>query len=147
MIFRMVLLTALFFGATVLAYSQETSMPPKPTVTTFEPKCDFSGRKPLRVWNLPANAVVKKVDPIYSQEARDAKVEGKVVLTVLVDRKGNVVQTCVEDGDPLLVPSAIDAVKQWKFKKHFGFSAKSYKSKKYAQTSVAITFRITESKQ
>ena len=147
MLFRAVLLLFLFLGATAFAYSQESTPSQKRAVKVAEIKCDFSEREPLRLVNLPPNAIEKKVDPTYSQEARNEKIEGKVVLTVLIDRIGNVVETCVEDGDPLLVPLAIDAVKQWKFKKNFGFSAKSYKKRKFLQTSISITFRLKEERK
>ncbi len=125
-------------------YAQDSGQTTKSPTKVGEIKCVFSDKEVLRLGHLPQNVVEKKIDPTYPQTARDANIEGKVVLTVLIDRKGKVVETCVEDGNPLLVPSAIEAVKQWKFKKHFGFSAKSFKSKKYVQTSIAITFRITE---
>ena len=144
MFFRTVLLLSLFLSAAAFAYSQESTSTQKRAVKVAEIKCDFSDRGPLRLLRLPANAIEKTVDPIYPQEARDAKIEGKVVLSVLVDRIGNVVETCVEDGPSLLVPAAIDAAKQWKFKKNFGFSATSFKKRRYLQTAISITFRLKE---
>jgi TonB family protein len=42
--------------------------------------------------------------------------QGDVILMVVVDQQGNVVETRIVKGDPLLAEAAVDAVKQWKYK-------------------------------
>ena len=132
-------------SGTIVTYSQESAQPAEPVPKKVgEINCDFSEYNPLRLKQIPPNAVEKEVEPVYPKSAYDSNIEGKVVLKVLVNREGRVIKTCVERGHPSLVSAAIDAAKKWKFKKHFGFSAKSYKRKKYLQTSIAFTFRIKE---
>jgi len=60
--------------------------------------------------------VVTKVPPQYPQDAKDQQIQGVVVLKVIVDKEGNVENIQLLSGHPLLVPAAIEAVKQWKYK-------------------------------
>lgn len=63
----------------------------------------------------PAVTVVRRVDPVYPQEAQDAGVSGKVVLEVVVETSGEVSLARVVNGHRLLNQAAIDAAKQWRF--------------------------------
>jgi protein TonB len=45
-----------------------------------------------------------------------ARIQGRVVLKVVISKTGDVVSLALVSGDPLLAPAAIDAVKQWKYK-------------------------------
>ena len=58
----------------------------------------------------------KKIPPIYPQDAKDQHVQGTVMLKMLVAHDGTVADLEVITGDPLLVYSAMDAVRQWKYK-------------------------------
>ncbi|MGC1646329.1 MAG: energy transducer TonB [Candidatus Sulfotelmatobacter sp.] len=60
--------------------------------------------------------VVTKVPPQYPPEAKDAHIQGVVLMNVIVDKEGNVANVQLISGHPLLAPAAIDAVKQWKYK-------------------------------
>jgi TonB family protein len=55
------------------------------------------------------------VRPEYPQVARDAKVQGVVVLEAQIERDGQVCSARVLRSIPLLDQSAIDAVLQWRF--------------------------------
>lgn len=60
--------------------------------------------------------LIKKVDPIYPEEAKEAKVQGVVLLQARTDEKGNVVKVKVlRSESSMLNDSAIDALKQWKY--------------------------------
>jgi TonB family protein len=61
-------------------------------------------------------SVQSKVNPIYPQEARTARISGTVVLKAVIDQTGDVVSLQLVSGHPLLAPAAIDAVKQWKYR-------------------------------
>ncbi|RPJ00189.1 MAG: energy transducer TonB [Candidatus Aminicenantes bacterium] len=58
---------------------------------------------------------VKKVDPVYPEEARKAGLEGIVILEAKADEQGNVVDSRILRSVPALDKAAIDAVKQWKY--------------------------------
>ena len=66
---------------------------------------------------VSAPALLYKVEPEYSEEARKAKYQGVVVLTVTVDPAGRVTNPHVLRSLGLgLDEKAIEAVKKWKFK-------------------------------
>lgn len=60
--------------------------------------------------------LMKKVDPVYSQMARLAHVQGEVVLNIVVSSEGKVVDVRELGGHPILIQAAIDAVNQWQYK-------------------------------
>jgi TonB family protein len=86
---------------------------------TMDPtKLDASGL-PQRVrvsHDVVAGLLVKKVPPAYPDNARIARVQGSVVLKALIDKDGAVEDLTLISGHPMLAPSAIEAVKQWKYK-------------------------------
>lgn len=60
--------------------------------------------------------LVKKVEPVYPDEAKEAGLEGAVVVEGLADEKGKVVKVKIIKGEhELLNNSAIAAVKQWEY--------------------------------
>ena len=59
--------------------------------------------------------VTHQVAPVYPEEAKRARVEGKVVLDVTVEENGEVSMAKVVNGPQLLQQAAVDAVKQWRF--------------------------------
>jgi TonB family protein len=60
--------------------------------------------------------LLSKVNPIYPPEARDQRIQGVVLLKIIVDKAGNVSDVQLISGHPMLVPAAIEAVRQWKYK-------------------------------
>lgn len=59
--------------------------------------------------------LMHKIEPIYPSGARLQKVEGAVVLDVLVGEDGNVHSVQVTRGQPQLAQAAANAVKQWRY--------------------------------
>lgn len=84
--------------------------------------------------------LIKKVDPVYPELARRAKVEGNVILNVRTDEEGRVDQIKVaQSRDPLLNRAAIDAVRQWQYQPFY------YKGKLYPILfTVTIRFKLTD---
>jgi len=58
----------------------------------------------------------KKAVPNYTDLARKAQIEGKVVVTVTIDKKGNVENATVFKSVPMLDEAAVTAAMQCKFK-------------------------------
>ena len=54
--------------------------------------------------------------PPYSKTALQLKMEGRVGLNLSVNREGEVYDTVITFGNPVLTQMAVDGVKQWKFK-------------------------------
>jgi len=62
-----------------------------------------------------ARKVVTRVMPQYPSLARTMRIEGIVRLDVLVEPSGKVKSFEVKGGHPVLVQSAEDALRQWKW--------------------------------
>jgi TonB family protein len=59
--------------------------------------------------------LIRRVDPVYPQKAREMALEGAVRLRVAVARDGSVEDVKALSGDPVLSEAATDAVKQWRY--------------------------------
>jgi len=57
-----------------------------------------------------------KVMPAYPAAAKENRIQGQVLLRAIIDRQGNVIQLKTISGHPYLIPAAMDAVKQWRYK-------------------------------
>lgn len=75
---------------------------------------------------------IKHVFPLYPEAARQAGVQGTVILGVKADEAGRVVDVMVLRSIPLLDQAAIDAVKQW-----------AYKPKVIDGNAVTVVFTVT----
>ena len=72
---------------------------------------------PMRVsQGISAGLIIKKVQPQYPEDAKQARVQGQVVLQVEISKEGTVRNLQLISGDPMLAPAAIEAVKQWIYK-------------------------------
>jgi periplasmic protein TonB len=60
--------------------------------------------------------VRKKVSPLYSQFMLQTRIQGTVVLRVVIDTSGVPIKVTVISGHPVLLPATIDAAKQWRYK-------------------------------
>jgi len=69
--------------------------------------------QPLRVSEIRQPKLVKQVLPIYPEVARQARVEGIVVVEATTDRFGRVIDVKILRSIPLLDQATIDAVRQW----------------------------------
>jgi TonB family protein len=71
-------------------------------------------------YTVPANEmqtyVLTKVPPVYPEEAKKARIQGKVVLNAIIGKDGSVENLAVVSGPNELQQSALDAVRQWTYK-------------------------------
>lgn len=65
--------------------------------------------------SLDLSRILHRVEPAYPPLARVAGVQGTVVLRVVIGVHGQVADVEVRSGHPLLVPAAVEAVRQWRF--------------------------------
>ncbi len=79
------------------------------------PPEQFTG--PIRVGgDIEAPAKIYHPDPVYTEIARKARIQGIVILETIIDKEGNVTSVKVLKGLPMgLDQAAVDAVKKWKF--------------------------------
>ncbi|MBI3663366.1 MAG: TonB family protein [Acidobacteria bacterium] len=91
----------------ILSGTPKTYIPPAPAAA---PKA------PVRVGGrVMAPRAIAAPDPIYPSLAKQARIQGDVVIDAVIDVKGNIVEMQVISGHPLLVPSALDALRKWKY--------------------------------
>jgi periplasmic protein TonB len=57
--------------------------------------------------------LIRKILPVYPPIARQARISGTVQLIGIIAKDGTIQQLRVVSGNPLLVPAALDAVRQW----------------------------------
>lgn len=72
--------------------------------------------KPLVVACERLGHQIKWVPPEYPQVAKAAHIQGDVVLGAIINKKGRIKQLHVISGNPILAQSAMDAVRQWRYK-------------------------------
>ena len=63
--------------------------------------------------NVHQSKLISKVAPIFPAEAREARIQGVVILETLIGKDGKVMSVRVISGHPLFQQSAVDAVSQW----------------------------------
>jgi TonB family protein len=65
---------------------------------------------------IAQSLLVTKIVPAYPPLARQARVQGEVVLDVDISKDGTIEGLRTQAGHPMLIPAAIDAVKHWRYK-------------------------------
>lgn len=60
--------------------------------------------------------LLKEIVPSYPELARKARIQGEVVLDAEISKSGSVENLKATSGHPMLIPAAIDAVKQWRYR-------------------------------
>jgi len=68
---------------------------------------------------VTAGLVIRKIQPTYPPLARQARIQGSVVLQAEISKDGAIENLRLISGHPMLAPAAIEAVKQWKYKPYF----------------------------
>ena len=81
--------------------------------------------------------VVYKVAPVYPPLARQARIQGTVILRIIINKLGEVRDTQLVNGHPLLAPAAIEAVKKWRY-----IPYESDRETVEVQTDVQVIFRL-----
>lgn len=78
-----------------------------------------AGAEPKRIrlsGKVQQPRLLRQVRPEYPALAKQAQVEGLVVLDVSISPAGDVEDIDVESGHPLLIPAAVNAVKHWRYR-------------------------------
>jgi len=63
--------------------------------------------------------VIRRVTPNYPPLAKQARIQGAVVLQAEISKDGTIENLRLISGHPMLAPAAIEAVKQWRYKPYF----------------------------
>src|SRR5713226_9301922 len=60
--------------------------------------------------------LLRKIQPAYPPLARQARIQGSVLLQAEISKEGTIQNLRLISGHPMLAPAAIEAVKQWRYK-------------------------------
>jgi len=73
--------------------------------------------EPLRIGpDISPPSILKKIQPEYTQQARDAKYEGSVLIDAVIGKDGHAKNAAVRRGLGMgLDENALEAVTRWKF--------------------------------
>ena len=82
--------------------------PPPPPAAPKQTRIKLGGQ-------VVAAKLVAQPQPVYPPLARQARIQGNVVLHAIIDKDGRVGELQVISGHPLLVQSALEAVKNWRY--------------------------------
>jgi len=108
---RVAVASCLLLCAVVAAQESGTPNPPSP------PLANRPAPTRVRVsQGVMKSLILKKVDPKYPKEARNQHIEGAVIMGIVIGKTGDVSELRVISGNELLVPSAVEAAKQWKYR-------------------------------
>jgi periplasmic protein TonB len=91
----------------ILGPVRTAAPPPRPLVEK---------KAPLRIQVggiVQSAKLVRQPKPVYPELAKKARIQGVVKLHALISKGGTIEDLKVVSGHPLLVPSALEAVKQW----------------------------------
>lgn len=89
-----------------------TANNPQPKMRPAEP-APLTPRR-IRVGsNVQERKLLQHPEPVYPPLAMQARISGVVHLNAIIAKDGTVENLTVASGHPLLVPAALDAVKQW----------------------------------
>jgi protein TonB len=71
---------------------------------------------PVKVSHMSEGDLVHKILPTYPPLGRAARLQGQVVLQAVISKQGAIENLRVLSGHPMLVPAAIEAVRQWRYR-------------------------------
>jgi len=72
--------------------------------------------RPFRTSFMLQGSLLHRVEPVYPPMARTARVQGAVVLEAIIKKEGIMKDLRLISGHPLLVPAAVEAVSQWRYR-------------------------------
>ena len=103
-------------GGKSLKDAMDSAVPPP---TSDAPQSDTTAPDAERIrvsGNLASASIVHQVTPVYPAIAKVAHISGTVLLHAIIAKDGTIEQLDVVNGPPLLLKSAMDAVRQWVYR-------------------------------
>ena len=82
--------------------------------------------------------LIQKIEPPYPTIARAARIQGQVVLSAIISKTGEIENLVLVSGHPMLVPAAIEAVKQWRYRP-FLLNGEPVE----VETTITVTFQLS----
>jgi protein TonB len=94
---------------------------------------------PVRISHSSEGDLMRKILPAYPPLARAARLQGQVVLQAVISKQGAIENLRVLSGHPMLVPAAIEAVRQWRYRPYILNSEPVE-----VETQITVNFSLTE---
>jgi protein TonB len=88
---------------------------------------------------VTAGLLIRRIEPIYPPIARQARVQGQVLLAAIISKDGDIKELVLVSGHPMLSPAAIEAVRKWHYRP-FLLNGEPVE----VETQVTVTFRLSE---
>ena len=82
---------------------------------------------------------IRRVEPRYPKLALGARIQGVVQLKAIISKTGDVTELEVVSGHPILVPAALDAVKQWRYRPYL-LNGEAVE----VETNITVNFNLAE---
>jgi periplasmic protein TonB len=83
--------------------------------------------------------LIQKIEPKYPPLALAARIWGQVVLKAIISKDGETKELQLVSGHPMLVPAAIEAVTQWRYRPYL-LNGEPIE----VETTVTVTFQISQ---
>ncbi len=99
--------------------SVPTAAPPPPPPPVKKEEAPKPPPPPQRIrvgGNVQQANLIRQPRPVYPPLAKQARIQGVVRLNAIIGKDGTIQNLTVASGHPLLVPAALEAVKQWLYK-------------------------------
>jgi TonB family protein len=110
-----------YFLSFYITGPKDKVLPPPPPPPAAKKKIkeelhEFEKGAVRAVGDIKPPKLIKKVNPVYPEEAKKKGISGVVILVVRSDEKGDIAEVRISKStDELLSKAAVDAVKQWKY--------------------------------
>jgi periplasmic protein TonB len=82
--------------------------------------------------------VIRKIEPAYPKLALSARITGVVLVKAIISTQGEITQIQVISGHPVLVPAAIEALRQWRYRPYL-LNGEPVE----VETYITVTFQIS----
>lgn len=97
-------------------------------------------KAPVRVGGrVKEPRVIQRIDPVYPALAKQTHMQGSVIIDAVIDEHGYITEMKVVSGPPLLIQSALDAVRKWRYEPTY-----LNDEPVPVQLNVTVTFRLND---
>jgi len=112
-----------------------------PGGTADSPRCEnaFGSTPETRGKLVTPPTAIHKVQPKYPPAAKKSRIEGLVVLCVTIGKDGGVRSVSATSGPKELVPAAVNALEQWRFRPYLANNEPVE-----ASIRIRVNFRLTK---
>lgn len=108
--------------------------------TAVVPKLAVTPPKRVRIsQGVTKGMLLQKVEPRYPAIAVSAHIQGLVILNAIISRTGEIENLSVVSGHPMLIPAAIEAVKQWRYRPYLLNGEPTE-----VETTINVTFTLSQ---